>query len=47
MTLMLWVKRIYTIQNIDTAEFIRGWQGHKVSNVGFQWYKVLLKLFLY
>lgn len=33
----LGVKRIYTIQNRDTA-FIRGWQGHKIEQ---RWFSVV------
>ena len=34
---VLGVKRIYTIQNRDTA-FIRGWQGHKIEQ---RWFSVV------
>jgi hypothetical protein len=38
MTLMLaFVKRLYTIQNIDTV-FIKSWQGHKVEQ---RWFSVV------
>ena len=33
----LGVKRLYTIQNIDTV-FVRGWQGHKVEQ---RWFSVV------
>jgi dTDP-4-dehydrorhamnose 3,5-epimerase-like enzyme len=33
----LGIKRLYTIQNIDTV-FVRGWQGHKVEQ---RWFSVV------